>query len=179
MDCRWDYVQIGNSRHCGRISKPWSIVTNTTLINLRFRSAYPHYYVIFDSHSGFLAIWTATTDPPTYPAESSASGNCVFPFTYLGQTFDTCIKVEDEDNHPWCPYNTAAVPVDEGTHAFRSYCSDSDSPSLVFTSPNHPQLYHSFAEQVKWIIWMSLKQAYMSNNVRQDSRKWWIGFSNI
>ena len=85
MDCRWDYVEIGNSRHCGKITKPWSIITNTTIINLRFRSAFAHYFTTFESYNGFVAIWTATTEPATF----QASGNCEFPFTYLDQTFDT------------------------------------------------------------------------------------------
>ena len=64
--CGVDWLQIDNEKYCGKIktpseiSTPFSIVTNANSIDVTFRSDN------FDGfNAGFLAIWSATTEPPT------------------------------------------------------------------------------------------------------------------
>ena len=75
--CRADWVELifdnYKSRHCGQTTKPWSIITNTNFVTVRFSSNYRNPY------TGFLAIWSATTAPPTYPP-STGCDSCTFPF---------------------------------------------------------------------------------------------------
>ena len=129
--CRLDWVELNsdnyNSRHCGPISKPWSIVTETNFITIRFSSDN------FGQFTGFLAIWSATTAPPTYPP-STGCGDCIFPSVSFGRIFDTCTSIDGDQ--PWCQAN-APAPVDEGAHLInvKSYCSDTDS-----SCPSTPQM---------------------------------------
>ena len=157
--CSYDEIELDMttfiSRHCGSIDKSWSIISSTNILNMRFRSDYSV------RKAGFLAVWSATTEPPTYSTISGCN-NCVFPFQYGNTTFDTCINVEDVDDQPWCSpsenYNNGP-PVEEGTHLFPSisskvFCFDSDSscPSTaakkLITSPEFPQSYPNNADQV-------------------------------
>ena len=117
---------------------------------------------IFNPFNGFLAIWTATTEPATYPSVmSTGCGDCSMPFVFGEISFDTCISIEDVvDNQPWCQSAIAPVPpANEGTHVLppppKIFCSDSDSscPSSPYkklvASPNFPFNYPNDAEEVK------------------------------
>ena len=108
---------------------------------------------------GFLAVWSATTEPPTYPT-SFGCESCTFPFLFGSGTFDTCISVEDIDMQPWCSSDPLSPPTDEGTHIFmppKILCFDSDSscpstsPQTVVTSPKYPLNYPNNADEVKLI----------------------------
>ena len=116
------------SKHCGRIDQPWTIISNANILNVRFRS---------DSSvtdNGFLAIWSATNEPPTF-SSSTGCDNCVFPFVYDGRIFDTCTTFDGDQ--PWCQSDQPTGPFDEGTHviAIKSYCSATDS-----SCPSTPQM---------------------------------------
>ena len=139
---------IYSSRHCGHIQQTWSFVSNFNTLDLRFQSNENGKYL------GFVAVWSATTEPPTYPLADC--GNCEFPFEYGGNSFDTCIIIEDLDSQPWCPHYLIP-PVDEGTHidiTHKISCSDSDSscpsalPEMLITSPNYPLEYPNNFDQV-------------------------------
>ena len=152
--CRWDLVELISdnykSRHCGEITKPLNIITESHLITIRFSSNGA------GSLNGFLAIWSPTTAPPTYP-QSTGCESCTFPFVFGGGTFDTCISVEDVDTQPWCSYNITP-PTNEGIH-FISFpkisCFDTDSscpstpPQMLVSSPNYPLPYPNNADEVK------------------------------
>ena len=129
-----EFVELdGLTRHCGSIFKPWSIVSNSNVMNVRFVS-YQNRFL-----TGFLAIWTATNEPPTYPPSGSTGcSGCVFPFTYANRLFDTCTSIDGDQ--PWC---YAGPPVDEGVHVIPTwyyYCSDSDltCPSDLPQMTTHP-----------------------------------------
>ena len=137
------------SRHCGKISEPWTIITNTNTLTVTFRSI-----------AGFLAVWTATNEPPTYPPATAGCHSCTFPFEFGDGTFESCISVHDVDTQPWCSTGPPSTPTDEGTHIFtppKVTCSESDSscpssPSqTVISSPEYPLEYPNDADQVKCI----------------------------
>ena len=116
-----------NSRHCGQTTIPWSIITDTNFITIRFFS---HDII---PYTGFLAIWTATTAPPTYPS-STGCEDCTFPFVSNDRVFDTCTSIDGDQ--PWCQVNPPG-PIDQGIHLIKvkSYCSESDS-----SCPSTPQM---------------------------------------
>ena len=109
--------------------------------------------------TGFLAIWTATSEPPTYPTPIGCD-SCTFPFKFGDTAFDTCISVDDVDIQPWCSsleLPNYTPPSSDGTHTFSSpkiSCFDSDSscPStptqILITSPNYPQQYPLYFDKV-------------------------------
>ena len=129
--CRADWVELifdnYKSRHCGQTTKPWSIITDTNFITIRFFSdnSFPR--------TGFLAIWSPTSAPPTYPP-STGCEDCTFPSLFNDRIFDTCTSIDGDQ--PWCQANVPA-PVDQGNHLInvKSYCSDADS-----SCPNTPQM---------------------------------------
>ena len=131
-----EFVELdGLTKHCGSIFKPWSIVSTSNIMNVRFMSN------TTAGLTGFVATWTATNEPPTYPpAGSTGCSGCSFPFTYGNRLFDTCTTI-DGDPRPWC---FAGPPVDEGVHviptSYYYYCSDSDStcPSDLPQMTTHP-----------------------------------------
>ena len=154
VSCRADWVELISdnykSRHCGETTEPWSIITESHLITVIFSSNYAKPF------PGFLAIWSATTAPPTYPT-STGCESCTFPFVFGDGTFDTCINVENVDTQPWCLDNRPP-PTDEGIHIIYSpkiFCFDSDSscpstpPQAVITSPEYPLNYPNNVDQVK------------------------------
>ena len=119
------------SKHCGYISQPWSIISNSNTLNVTLVSSDRY----SRSHGiGFIAIWSATSEPPTYPPEySTGCSGCRFPFTYNNFVFDTCTSIYG--TQPLC---LAGPPVNEGFHVIEPrwyYCSDSDS-----TCPSTPQM---------------------------------------
>ena len=58
--CRYDWLQIdGYSRGCGEVPTPFTIITNTNNVDIIFHSD------DIGTRTGFLAIWSATTEPPT------------------------------------------------------------------------------------------------------------------
>ena len=134
-ECGADFVGLDRfSQHCGSISKTWSFVTKTNTINVTFRSG------TGQAGTGFLAIYEPTTEPPTYSA--TGCGDCTFPFEFgisNYKIFDTCTSIDGDQ--PWCLSNFA--PVDQGTHVWRSYCSDTDStcnrtPQMSTHTNNEP-----------------------------------------
>ena len=119
------------SRHCGQTSQPWTIISNYNIVTVKFRSD------DFDSGlPGFLAVWSATIEPPTYPPTLTGCGECNFPFVFNDRIFDTCTSIDGDQ--PWCQADLAA-PINEGTHLInanvRSYCPDTDS-----SCPSTPQM---------------------------------------
>ena len=141
------------SKHCGSISQPWSIISNTNTLTVRFRSDGS------GRRTGFVAVWTESSEPPTYPTPTGCD-NCDFPFVFGDVTFDTCISVLDVDTQSWCLNSdppSYTPPTDEGTHIFppKISCSDSDSscpsspPQTIITSPGYPASYPDNADQVK------------------------------
>ena len=122
------------------MSTPFSIITNTNSVEVKFRSDN------FDNGlPGFLAIWSQYNIP-------TGCNNCDFPFTFGDTTFETCISVQDVDTQPWCSYNIATPVINT---AVKISCTDSDSscpsspPQTVITSPNYPASYPNNADQVK------------------------------
>ena len=154
-----DQVELDNfSKHCGSISQPWSFISNTNTLNVTFISGRGYTY------TGFVAVWTATSELPTYPTPTGCD-SCNFPFPFGDTTFETCISIQDLDTQPWCSYSEPpnyTPPANEGTHILPSFfkisCSDSDSscpnlpPQMVLTSPNYPLNYPRNADQVTWNI---------------------------
>ena len=138
-------MEIEGEKYCGEkgtsseIPTPFSIITNTNDVNLRFHSDGS------ETRTGFLAIWSQY-DIPT------GCNNCDFPFTFGDTTFDTCISVLDEDTQPWCQMS---LPGPSIVNTVKISCSDSDSscPSTpsqtVITTPNYPAPYPNNADQVK------------------------------
>ena len=150
-ECSFDYIQIDNTKHCGSVSQPWTIISYTNIMNIEFKSDDG------TTNSGYLAVWTPTTEPATYPI--SGCDNCVFPFTIGEASFETCIKIEDVDIQPWCSNNITPVPpAEEGTHliptSIKIPCTDIDSTcpdsphQMLITSPEYPQQYPNNAEKV-------------------------------
>ena len=130
VSCRADWVELISdnykSRHCGETTEPWSIITESHLI-IRFSSNE------VASLTGFLALWSPTTAPPTYQA-TVGCGNCIFPFVFNGRMFDTCTSIDGDQ--PWCQADLAS-PINEGTHLInmKSYCPDTDA-----SCPSTPQM---------------------------------------
>ena len=132
--CQYDIVILDNfSGHCGQINKPWSYISSSNSINiiLSIQSSF--------AQKGFLAIWTATSEPPSYPPSGTTScGSCRFPFEFDNMIYDTCTSIDGDQ--PWC---LGGPPVDEGTHILpplKYYCSDSDSscPGTLPQMSVHP-----------------------------------------
>ena len=153
-DCDFDWLEIENVKYCGEmgtsseIPTPFTIITNSNSVNVRFRSDN------FDNGlPGFLAIWSSSQyNIPT------GCNNCDFPFKFGDTTFDTCIIVQDVDTLPWCSPGVLSPPINEGIHILpliKVTCSDSDSscpssPSqTVISSPDYPLNYPNNADQVK------------------------------
>ena len=127
-NCGDDWVELDNfSKHCGSISQPWTIISNTNTLTVTFRSDESF------TQTGFLAAWTATSEPPTYPTLTGCD-SCTFPFVFNIRIFDTCTSIDGDQ--PWCQAN-APAPVDQGGHLInvKSYCSDSD-----LSCPRTPQM---------------------------------------
>ena len=149
----WLLLDIGSfsTKHCGRIDQPWSFISNSNSINIRFRSN-------DDTRSaGFLALWESTTELPTYPSFNGCE-SCSFPFVFGDTAFDTCIRVQDVDTQPWCSTDLPLLPVNQGTHIvgnLKISCSDSDSscpsdpPQTLIASPDYPQSYPNNVDEVK------------------------------
>ena len=169
--CSWDWLELRsenyNSRHCGQTTKPWSIITDSNYITIRFSSDDSFQF------TGFLAIWSATKELPTYPRYTGCD-SCTFPFVFGNTAFDTCISIQDVDTQPWCSYNITP-PTDEGTHLFtppKISCSDSDSscpntPSqTLITSPDYPLPYPNNADQVN-----KLDLELIMSSLRMDFEK--------
>ena len=116
------------SRHCGQISQPWTIITNSNTLTVSFRS---------DEHNtgnGFLAVWTASSEPPTYTP--TGCDNCIFPYVFNRRIFYTCTSIDGYQ--PWCPLpDQPPAPTDQGIHltTLKSSCSDIDS-----SCPRTPQM---------------------------------------
>ena len=139
--CGWDYVEIDNKKYCGRRPYPWSIISNSSTVNITFQADW------FDAlNTGFLAVWT-----PYDVSTDYGCSRCTFPFVFGNATFDTCISVHDVDTQPWCLYSDFSTIVDDST---KVPCSDSDSscpstpPQMIITSPNYPLQYPNNVDQV-------------------------------
>ena len=117
------------SRHCGQTSQPWTIITNSNTLTVKFRSD----DWILDS--GFVAVWTRTSEPPTF-SKLTGCDSCTFPFVFNDRIFDTCTSIDGAQ--PWCLLpDQPPAPTDQGTHliTLKSYCSDTDS-----SCPSTPQM---------------------------------------
>ena len=137
--CIWDWVEIEGEKYCGQRT-PFSIITNTNSINLRFITSGSS----DKTCTGFLAIWSQYETP-------TGCNNCDFPFMFGEATFDTCISEQGVDDQPWCSVTPPIINIDGN----KISCSDSDSscPSTpsqtVIISPNYPLNYPLDADQVK------------------------------
>ena len=129
--------EIGTS---SEISTPFSIITNTNNVNLRF------YSIGGVTRTGFLAIWS----PYDLDEIPTGCNNCDFPFTFGDATFDTCISVLGVDTQSWCSLTPPVI-----NDPLKISCSDSDSscpsspPQTVITSPNYPLNYPNSFDQVE------------------------------
>ena len=152
--CSKDWLEIEGKKYCGEkgtsseIQTPFSIITNTNSVNLRFISSSHDTHSTDKTRTGFLAIWSEyDLDTPT------GCNNCDFPFMFGNTTFDTCISVQSVDDQPWCSVTPPIINIDGN----KISCSDSDSscpntPSqTVIISPNYPLNYPLDADQVKKI----------------------------
>ena len=139
-ECWNDQVEIDyKTVHCGHIAKPWSVVSNSNVMTLRFRSNYE------ENFTGFLGIWSPTAEPPTFKSKfGSGCENCEFPFLFQERKYESCANI-DGDDKAWC-LNQIIPPSLEGTHKSlappsKVPCSDTDSschrtPSIS-THPNN------------------------------------------
>ena len=76
--CSNDALWINsNSAHCGTISKTWSIISDTNVMNLRFTLS------PIITRKGFIAVWKAIEQEEIV----KDCGNCTFPLFVLYTTF--------------------------------------------------------------------------------------------
>ena len=126
--CDHDYLEVDHSsRHCGHIQKAWSIISSGNTMSLRFISDGEYTF------TGFEAVWTATTAPPSFNFKRGfgfGCENCVFPFVLKSRRYHSCANV-DGDHQTYC-LNGIIPPSVDGTHIslappIKVPCSDSDS----------------------------------------------------
>ena len=92
-----------------------------------------------DIFTGFQAVWSPTTDPPTFETKIGfGCENCVFPFMFEGRRYNSCTNVDGKDK-AWC-LNGILPPVNEGTHvslapSTKIFCSERDQ-----SCPRTPQM---------------------------------------
>ena len=131
--CSYDALWINsNSAHCGKITKTWSIISDTNMMMLRFTSS----QII--TRKGFIAVWKAIEQEEIV----KDCGNCVFPFEFGFRFYDTCTTIQGGDQ-PWC---LEGPPVDEGTHNYlflpdiRINCNVSDPLCPGVSKETTPQM---------------------------------------
>ena len=99
--CRYDWLQIEGEKYCGEWTTPFTIITNTNNVDVTFISDRS------ETRTGFLAIWSATTEPPTIPTapvscgEHSAVDCSLCPYNgdiYVGEGWcnGDCSWIDDE-----------------------------------------------------------------------------------
>ena len=142
-------MEVDNSsKHCGSISEPWSIISNTNTLNVTIKSNHAD-----GRYNGFIAVWTSIEPPTPIGCDS-----CTFPLVFANTTFYSCISVQDVDTQPWCSPGPLSPPTEEGTHILpypKISCSDNDSscpsspPQMLVTSQDYPLPYPNNADQVK------------------------------
>ena len=92
-----------------------------------------------DIFTGFQAVWSPTTDPPTFETKIGfGCENCVFPFMFEGRRYNSCTNADGNDQ-AWC-LNGILPPVNEGTHvslapSTKIFCSERDQ-----SCPRTPQM---------------------------------------
>ena len=58
--CSCDWLEIEGEKYCEEIPTPFTTITNTNNVDIKLISDY------YDAgNRGYLAIWSATTEPPT------------------------------------------------------------------------------------------------------------------
>ena len=108
-------MEIENVRYCGELQTPFTVITSTDFVTLRFISDN------IVTRTGFLAVWTPTTEPPTTKTK----------LVSCGQHFATdCSQ---------CPYN-GKTWVGEGwcngdCHWIDEECTRTDLLFFATTSP--------------------------------------------
>ena len=125
--CVQDWLEIDyQTVHCGHTKQPWTIISNKNSMIIRFRSNHGD-----TSSTGFQAIWTPTTAPPSYNFDfGSGCENCFFPFLFEGRRYQSCSSI-DEDEQAYCT-NSIIPPSEDGTHIslvppHKVPCYDTDS----------------------------------------------------
>ena len=126
-DCQQDWLEIDyHTVHCGNTKQPWTIIGNKNTMIIRFRSNQSD-----SSTTGFQAVWTPTTAPPSYNFDIGfGCENCFFPFLFEGRRYQSCATL-DGGKEAFCT-NGIIPPSDDGTHIslvppIKIFCYDTDS----------------------------------------------------
>ena len=78
--------------------------------------------LLFSSYDGGGIYGQLNCNFTIFGGPSGPGKDCVFPFTFLGRTFDRCTIASEGDKRPWCPTSVKA----DGKHSLGSndwgYC---------------------------------------------------------
>ena len=76
--CSYDWFEIYDDKYCGEIETPWTIITNSSTVDIRFTTDN------IVTRSGFLAVWspTITEGPPPPILESNIIQSPNYPQKY-------------------------------------------------------------------------------------------------
>ena len=109
--CEQDWLEIDHQTvHCGHTKKPWTIISNKNSMIIRFKSNHGD-----TSTTGFQAVWTPTTAPPSYNFDIGfGCENCKFPFLFEGRRYQSCASV-NEVIKVFCT-RSIIPPTEDGTH---------------------------------------------------------------
>ena len=110
--CVQDWLEIDyQTVHCGHTKQPWTIISNKNSMVIRFRSNHGD-----TSSTGFQAIWTPTTAPPSYNFDfGPGCESCNFPFLFEGRRYHSCASIDDDEQAYFCT-NQIIPPTEDGTH---------------------------------------------------------------
>ena len=61
--CSCDWLEIEGEKYCGEIQTPFTVITNTNNVDIKFIS--DDIQAANVARSGFMAIWSFTTEAPT------------------------------------------------------------------------------------------------------------------
>lgn len=94
--------------------------------------------------TGFWGVCDRSSCEPVCTVQTEEGRNCVFPFVFKGVVHNTCTKVDDPMNKPWC---STQVEVDtnqhisgEWGHCVLNCPDDTRSPTPVPTQPSVPDV---------------------------------------
>ena len=125
--CVQDWLEIDyQTVHCGHTKQPWTIIGKKNSMIIRFRSNHGD-----ASKTGFKAVWTPTTAPPSYNFDIGfGCENCNFPFLFEGRRYQSCASF-DGDKKAFCT-NGIIPPSEDGNHIslappHKIFCYDTDS----------------------------------------------------
>ena len=109
--CVQDWLEIDyQTVHCGHTKQPWTIISNKNSMIIRFKSNHGD-----TSATGFQAIWTPTTGPPSYSFDfGPGCESCIFPFLFEGRRYQSCASI-NQDKQAYCT-NLITPPTEDGTH---------------------------------------------------------------